>query len=595
MVGSRGVSRRTYLSGITLGATSLAGCVNRLRPAVERQDAEQVEVGILTVPEDEDLYSLRIANHLAKNLDAAGIAVEVQPTRRQTMLQDVLINRDFDIFVGRYSDQYEADFLYPLFHSRFGEESGWQNFSSYSNSVADEMLVDQRRGEGRREDQLGDLQRLLATEVPIIPIAHEHFKTLVAPEIAEIHERDFTNPAWWATNLNPGEGPIDEDQTVLEVGSIDNRISRNLNPIAVDYRGAEGLTEVIYDPLTRWENERHIPWLAAGWEWLSPVGAVAPTIEVSLREGLVWHDGEPIDASDVDFTFALLRNTTLTEQDPTLPAPRFRGRSSLIDTTEVIDDRTIRIQFKSSSREVALWAMTIPILPMHIWEDRTDKVEIAGIQIADQTTEAMVHENILPVGSGQYECIEVDTNRSLLFERFDDHFLEYIDDTDPAVVYDHNGFDYIHIELHPSERTIVEAIREGELDTSLTNLGAELISSAGEEEPSLEAMEVETSVLLHIGFNLRRVPFTSVGFRQAIAGLMDRNFLESEVFVGGADPTVTPLSADAMIPQSLQWPAEPIGFLGEAGSGEINVEAARDEFRNAGFQYSGDGELLTRE
>jgi peptide/nickel transport system substrate-binding protein len=95
-----------------------------------------------------------------------------------------------------------------------------------------------------------------------------------------------------------------------------------------------------------------IPGLAESWE-ASDDGL---TYTYTLREGLLWSDGQPLTAADVEFTV----NTSRDQE--------WFNHSSVTAnlTATVIDDRTIEIT--SAVPDPKLPNMDVYILPKHIWE-----------------------------------------------------------------------------------------------------------------------------------------------------------------------------------------------------------------------------------
>lgn len=541
----------------------------------------------MTLPEDENIFALRVARHLAQNMETAGIQVNVVPTRHATFLREVLINRDYDLYVWRLPEQSDPDFLRPLLHSRFAEEPGWQNPFGYSNTIVDDLLDAQVQYGENRGGELVEIQELLAQEWPFIPIGFEEEQRLVRSDrITPDTGVPFSSPLW-VYRLDP------EDSTV-QLGTNDWRLSQNLNPIAVEYRGQAGITDLLYgSPIEVFDGD-YIPWLASTWEWVSPRNARLPTLEFQLREGLTWEDGEPIDGEDVIFTYDFLSDTSMQDEDPQVPAPVYRRLMTLLDSAEAVDDRQIRLQFKETARSIARDFLTIPILPQHIWEELTEFTEVAGITVSEVTTDALVEDNLDPVGSGPYRVTNVETDSRLTLERIDDH---------PFVAPDGPGHplpdvgvpevEEIEIDIRLSVSSIVESIREGGLDGSLCGIGRSLAAD-GSETDGVEVYTQETSRLFHVGFNTRSGSLSHSGFRGAVERLIDRHYLEDIVFQNGIELTHSPLYDESYVPEDLTWStASGRRFAGEPGSGEVDPERARNIFRDAGFSYSGDGELLT--
>ena len=96
-----------------------------------------------------------------------------------------------------------------------------------------------------------------------------------------------------------------------------------------------------------------------------------------------------------------------------------------------------------------------------------------------------------------------------------------------------------------------------------------------------------------LGYNTRRPHLDNPRFRNTLARLIDERFLGDDILDGYAHTAVGPLNETEWYPDSLTWdegnPVVP--FLGE--DGELNASAARDAFREAGYQYE-EGTLLGR-
>jgi len=83
------------------------------------------------------------------------------------------------------------------------------------------------------------------------------------------------------------------------------------------------------------EKLQIVPQLATGYEWTDP-----KTLLIHLRPGVVFQDGEKLDAAAVKFTL---------DRDLTMPGSFRRSEVSAIDHVEVVDPLTVRIVLKSPS------------------------------------------------------------------------------------------------------------------------------------------------------------------------------------------------------------------------------------------------------
>jgi len=126
------------------------------------------------------------------------------------------------------------------------------------------------------------------------------------------------------------------------------------------------LYDVMYMGLTRgaWRDGRQVyltsndsPMaLAYHWEYARPDSSA---IRYRMRSGLRWSDGQPIDARDVVFTYAMLADTQVA-------SPR-QDDVAQIDSVRAENDSTVVFYFKRRYPEM-LFASGIPIVPRHVYE-----------------------------------------------------------------------------------------------------------------------------------------------------------------------------------------------------------------------------------
>ncbi|WP_049981036.1 ABC transporter substrate-binding protein [Halolamina rubra] len=581
--------RRSVLAALGSGATVFgAGCLQRARNLTGWRSTQPVTFRIKTLPTDADPYALALAREVASWFRAAGIETTVLPMAEQELMRQSLLRTEFELFVMRLPEKFrEPDALTTLLHSRFADAPGWQNPFGYTNLDADEAIERQRRSAGaERRSALESLQRTIARTQP--------FTLLTVPDDIRA-ARSAAGPNWQATDLRSpvgylrlaGEYERSGEETVLRVVSTDRRATTNLNPLAVEFRRSGVLTGLLYDPLARRIDGRLTPWLATS---IDLVDGDPPAARVTLREDVTWHDDEALTAADVAFTYDLLADTTLgdDDEDAEVPSPEYRGQSSLVDDVAVVDDRRLDVTFADADRGVVGRALTVPILPEHVWRDRTDTAAIGGIPVGT-VTEALVSNNIPPVGSGPFAYVRNTPRESLRLERVDGHFstretAEFPDwIAEPAV-------DALSVQVVGSDVTAVETVADGEADVTGTAVGAATVPRIGRSEAA-ELLVRRSDRPYVLGYNTRRTHLDNPRFRNTLARLVDEQFLGDHVLDGYARPAVGPLQGTEWYPDDLEWdggnPAVP--FFGREG--ELNVDAAREAFREAGYQYE-DGTLV---
>ncbi|EMA36645.1 ABC transporter substrate-binding protein [Halobiforma nitratireducens] len=625
--GAPSTTRRRALAGAgSVVTASLAGCSERLWSRAENVGTDQIGLTIKTVPADDDLAAATIMSQFRENLRDAGIAVTHEPVPRPDLYRDVLLRGDYDVFVARHPGIDEYDALRGLLHSQFVGERGWQNPFHFSDLTADEYLEAQRDRSGdERHEAIEDLLEHLAEAVP--------YTTVAFPlEVAGCREgidarRPLSGPLDYLDVLSrePADGARDGP---LDVGVYGERLGDRLNPLVVDRNRVDGLLGLLYDPLVRsvatddsdadegsgnglvtsappdgpgrTPPEREpVPWLAEDVTWEDDGPYLRA--DVTLRDGLRWHDGTELTATDVVFTYRFIQDTSGGEVDGGVPAPRYRSRQTVLETVDALDDRTVRFSFGETTRPAAARAFSVPVLPEHVWEPRTEIV-------ADQRTEALTTDNEAPVGSGLFLFEEV-TMDTIRLEPFEEHVFRGSEDR-PDVLEGFSQYSGLRFRIAPNVGTMIDSLLEGEID-----LTGDAIPP-GEVESLVDGDGVSTvtgtaNSFYIVGYNHHHPELGNPRFRRLISRLVDRQHAAVELFDGYAQPANS-IGSHVGIPDGAFGPDYGVGSVaggndGDDGDstsddvpdvlefpgtdGEIDVELVRSLFRDAGYRYE-DGELL---
>ncbi|MFC5367578.1 ABC transporter substrate-binding protein [Salinirubrum litoreum] len=615
---SPSIGRRSLLA---LAASSFTGgCLRQYGSVVTRDDHTQLSVTVKTLPADADERATRVARRLAAALQRVGVDASVVPMSREHLRRSVLLNHDFDLYVGRLPLPADPDWLRPLLHSRFATAQGWANPFGYGALELDERLTAQARQSGQhRRETVAAVQRRVVRDQP--------FTVLAVPDAVRATRRDrvrwrgdrlhsvagylAAEPAGPAASETPestnasaastrgdrtttaDETPTSTpatDPTTLRVATTDSRVTKNLNPLSVPFRRGRVLLHLVYDSLGRRLDGTVRPWLAESWSVERDDGT---TVKVRLREDLTWHDGASLTAGDVAFTYRFLRDTALGRTEEPVTSPAYRARISLVDGVEAVDDRTVRLDLGDAGAPAATTALTVPVLPEHVWRAAARPAEVAGIE-RGPTTDALVRNNLEPVGSGPLRVTDTALKASVDLAANPDHFLTRtpVDDHLRPFV-GGVSFDRLRVVVVPSDGAAVDLAADGRLDATATPLGADAVRDVAATD-ALDVRLTGGSWVYHVGYNLRRPPFTNPHFRRTVARLLDREHLVESVFGGYATPAVTPLATTDFEPADLAWTegGARLPFVGDDGS--LDVERARDLFREAGYSYAEDGRLVVQ-
>lgn len=575
----RAVHRREFLAtaagAITVGT---AGCTDRLTRNADRSAPEPVSLTITAPPNDEDPSGIRIARQLVDHLEAVGIDASLEPQAEQQLLRNVLFDHDFDVFVTEHSGITEPTSLRPLLHSQFTEENGWGNPFGFSSPRVDDLLDRQLREDGAtRQETVSKLQRSILREQPFSVVAYADHETAVA---------EWAATEWSMGGLSSFEPLLSIDAETdprerFHVGVLSTQITQNRNPLAVEYPARDPILDLIYDPLLRGSSAGYVPWLATDWS------TEGNTISAQLRDDLLWHDGEPLTQSDVVFTYRLLTDTSLGNADSPVPAPRFRDHSSLIDSVDPTGERGVTLQLTEPLPATKASALTVPILPEHKWRDRT---EVVG----ETLTEAIVNENEEPLGSGPLQFVSAERDSQVVLSRWEEHFSHRSEGADGLGPY--SGplpFEELVFSIEPSGLSALELVDSDDLDAVASPLDANAIAAALTMN-NVRLLSEQTSKFYMIGYNTRRHPLGNHSIRTVLSRLIDRSHIVSSVFDERATPAETPVLRSAHVPEDVEWSGESALGPFPGADGTLDPDAARELFREAGFRYNDDDQLVTQ-
>ncbi len=142
---------------------------------------------------------------------------------------------------------------------------------------------------------------------------------------------------------------------------------RNFNPLLPHGMARWPTANGIYEPLMIWsplQGER-VPWLATSSTWVEGTRV----LELTLRQGVRWSDGEAFDAADVVFTFELLRE---------VPALDARGAWKHLEAVAQLDEHTVRFTFQQPYAPGIDAVTKAVIVPQHVWSGVEDPVTWAN-------------------------------------------------------------------------------------------------------------------------------------------------------------------------------------------------------------------------
>ncbi len=289
---------------------------------------------------------------------------------------------------------------------------------------------------------------------------------------------------------------------------------------------------LVSDALVRYDDRgRLVPRVAASWDLSDDRRAVT----FHLRDGVVWHDGTPVTAEDVRFSFEKIRDPV--NGDRALPAVFERVE------VEVRDSRTVVARYEEPNADfLASW--TFPLIPAHL----------AGAD-PDLLTGAFARA---PVGCGPFRFVRYEPGEEVVLEAFADHWAG------------RPGIDRLVFKILRDQRTALQALLSGELELMAVPSGLFREALDSGRAGALRSTIYTRASTWYLAFNLDRPALADARVRRAIVHLLDRREFIDRALDGLAlpgvttwhpegpwtDPTVEPIRYD---------PAAAAALLAEAG------------------------------
>ncbi|MGN8260455.1 extracellular solute-binding protein [Pseudomonas sp. SMSB3] len=281
----------------------------------------------------------------------------------------------------------------------------------------------------------------------------------------------------------------------------------SLNPFINKGVAADNISS-IYDTLMRQSLD----------EPFTEYGLVAGQIEKApdnswvrfyLRPEARFHDGHPMRAEDVVFTFnALMKDG----------APLYRQYYA--DVAEVVAEDPLKVLFTfkhTNNRELPLILGQLPVLPKHWYQNR-------------EFTRGSLEP---PLGSGPYRVAEVKPGRSIRYERVKDYWAK-----DLPINRGSYNFDAMTFDVYRDNNVALEALKAGAFDYEL-EMSAKNWATAYDVPAVRDGRLIKEEIpngnpvgMQGFIFNLRKPVFQDVRVRKAISLLFDFEWTNKQLFNG---------------------------------------------------------------
>ncbi|HWG59181.1 MAG TPA: ABC transporter substrate-binding protein [Candidatus Acidoferrales bacterium] len=300
----------------------------------------------------------------------------------------------------------------------------------------------------------------------------------------------------------------------------------NLDPRVGTDASSAYLDELMFDSLVSYDAHMNIvPDLAERWETPDPV-----TYIFHLRSGVRFHDGRPLTAADVKFTFdSILSGAVQTAK---------RGSYRMVTSIDTPDEHTV-IFHLSGPYASFLWNLTR-----------------AGIGIVPRGSGDEISRH--PIGTGPFQFVRMSADDEVILARYPGYFAGAA------------KIERLRFRIVPDAIVRALELRKGTADLADPNSLTPDMVAALAKEPGLAVEDEAGTELQYVAFNLDDPMLAHRKVRQALAYATDRGSMIRYLLHGRARPAASLLppahwAYDPQLPQYDYDPARAEKLLDAAG------------------------------
>jgi len=324
-----------------------------------------------------------------------------------------------------------------------------------------------------------------------------------------------------------------------------------------DHRSRESETVIrnMFDGLVTRDTRSGVHMqLAESMDWVNDT-----TLDITLRQGVKFHDGTTMTADDVVFTFERIINENQIEYPEVHSSPR-KGLIAPLQTIEKTGDYSVRMYFSEPFPAAMQMLVHQQIVPK--------------AYIEEVGTKGFVEH---PIGTGPFKFISAsDGLEEVIMERFADYYGGSPDmaPVSPACV------DKVIFKVIPEASTRVAALLAQEVHI-IETVPSDLVNRLSEDS-NVTVKTAPGTQPKWIELNVNQPPFDDVRVRQALNYALDKNLIIQAIYDGRAVALPGPLSPyNNFVNKSLQpYPydlAKAKELLAEAGWTDTNDDGIVDK------------------
>jgi len=324
------------------------------------------------------------------------------------------------------------------------------------------------------------------------------------------------------------------------------------------------------------------------------------TVTVKLRKDMRWSNGAPFTADDVVFTY-----NTVKEME--IPGGNWGGAYEP-EKVEKIDTWTVKFYFKEKKTMTIYYdTLMTAIVCSNYWKPIVDKAKKQKDPVKWLLSQEVIDPGITALNLGK---IEKGAFVQAVKQISNDKYWAY---GEKNLYYKNGGFsivnpktgfkwstdnpkpagdvslevvngpfvDTIVYKVYGNKQVAIQALIAGDIDYIYNPVG--LTAGEAEQLRGQKDIKIVSNPQLgfrYLAFNMRKFPMNVKEFRQALAALIDRDFICNQVLQGRAIPLATPVP-----PANSFWYNSAVKTIGEGLSMGERYQLAVSLLKKAGFKW----------
>lgn len=297
-------------------------------------------------------------------------------------------------------------------------------------------------------------------------------------------------------------------ETIIKIGMKDE--PKTLNPFRASDTWSRNVVSRFSEPLYTREPKTHkiIPWLA---EEYPEYDEATNTAIVRLKKAK-WEDGSPLTAHDVVFTGNVIRE---------FKVPRYYYAWRFIKEIEALDDYRIKFVLE---RPMAIF-LPRTLMTFIVQKKKWEPVVAAARKAENPLKHLLAHDVTQPMSCGAFKFVKWARGGFIRIERNENFFAGDMEVGGRKVG---PYIDGILFKFYGSMDSAILALKKGDIDYYWASIPAGYLKDL-EGDKRFKVFRSDKSGVYYMAFNVRKPPFSDKAFRQAVAYLVDKDFIVTRV------------------------------------------------------------------